>query len=109
MKDWHVYIEDKDYSSKRNIYVSILDDATGDRSFVPPVGEAVALAIGDDPEPTFVDVGRGRRADSLLQAFLDAAWEYGLRPKGFKDHTSELTATRYHLEDMRALAKVPPR
>lgn len=44
--------------------------------------------------------------DGLLQAIMDAAWEAGMRPRGFKDHTNELTAVRYHLEDMRKLAKV---
>lgn len=43
------------------------------------------------------------------QAVLDEAWRIGMRPKGFADHTNELTAVRYHLEDMRAMAKVPER
>lgn len=42
----------------------------------------------------------------FLQAAMDAAWEVGLRPRGLDDHRSELTATKYHLEDMRLLAKV---
>lgn len=45
----------------------------------------------------------------FLQAALDQAWELGLRPKGVTDNTDELAAVRYHLEDMRALAKVPQR
>lgn len=47
--------------------------------------------------------------EGFMQAALDAAWEMGLRPTGFADHTNELKAVRYHLEDMRALAKVSPR
>lgn len=31
-----------------------------------------------------------------------------MRPRGFKDHTNELTAVRYHLEDMRKLALPKP-
>lgn len=42
--------------------------------------------------------------DGFLQAALEAAWERGMRPASFKDHTNELTAVRYHLEDMRTLA-----
>lgn len=42
----------------------------------------------------------------FLQAALEQAWEIGLRPKGFADNSSELAAVRYHLEDMRTLAKV---
>ncbi len=45
-------------------------------------------------------------AEGFMQAILDAAWEAGLRPEGFADHKNELTAVRYHLEDMRKLAKV---
>lgn len=44
--------------------------------------------------------------EEFLRACMDAAWELGLRPTGFKDHTNELTAVRYHLEDMRYLVKV---
>ena len=44
--------------------------------------------------------------ESFLQGALDFAWELGLRPKGAKDMTNELKAVRYHLEDMRLLAKV---
>lgn len=43
---------------------------------------------------------------NFLQAALDAAWEYGLRPKGVNDPAvglAELRATKGHLEDMRAL------
>lgn len=43
----------------------------------------------------------------FLQAALDAAWELGMRPTAYADHTNELKAVRYHLEDMRQLAKLP--
>ncbi len=44
--------------------------------------------------------------NDLLRLFLNLAWNAGLRPDGFEDHTNELKATRFHLEDMRLLAKV---
>jgi len=44
--------------------------------------------------------------DALLQALVDAAWEQGIRPKGSEDTHGELKATKFHLEDMRTLAKV---
>ncbi len=39
---------------------------------------------------------------------LDTAWKIGMRPEGYdvKDSTAEIAAIRYHLEDMRLLAKV---
>lgn len=50
-----------------------------------------------------VDDGLGD-VTGFLQAALDAAWERGMRPTGFKDFSNELSAVRYHLEDMRKLA-----
>ena len=44
--------------------------------------------------------------EPFLQAMLDCAWEAGMRPLKFSDHTNELTAVRYHLEDMRKLVKL---
>ena len=43
---------------------------------------------------------------SFLQAAMDAAWEAGLRPLGYEDTRQKVGALRYHLEDMRLLAKV---
>ncbi len=50
-----------------------------------------------------VDDGLAPSTNDFLQAIMDAGWEQGIRPRKFKDHTNELTAVRYHLEDMRAL------
>lgn len=43
---------------------------------------------------------------AFMQAALDEAWRMGLRPAAFSDTTQELSAVRYHLEDMRKLAKM---
>lgn len=60
--------------------------------------EEIAL-VGDEDE-----------IKQFLQVMVDTAWKAGVRPSGFADHTNELTAVRYHLEDMRALAmsRLPP-
>jgi hypothetical protein len=47
-----------------------------------------------------------QETDDFLRAIMDVAWGTGIRPTGFEDHTNELKATRFHLEDMRLLAKV---
>lgn len=39
----------------------------------------------------------------FLQGMADAAWEIGVYPKQLQDHSSELKATKYHLEDMRKI------
>ena len=43
----------------------------------------------------------------FLQAMMDAAHDLGLTPTKAKDHTDELKAVRYHLEDMRTLVLKP--
>ncbi len=42
----------------------------------------------------------------FVQAIMDAGWKAGLKPLGYEDASRELTATKFHLEDMRILAKV---
>lgn len=63
------------------------------------------------PRPLVVDYRENRQDNvrSFMQAVLDAAWELGLRPAGFKEHETELKATRYHLEDMRRLVFEEPK
>lgn len=40
----------------------------------------------------------------LLQAIVNAAWEYGIRPAGFRDIKNETRALENHLIDMRTIA-----
>lgn len=42
----------------------------------------------------------------FLQAICNAAWEIGIKPSQIEDQRNELNAVRYHLEDMRTLAKL---
>lgn len=42
--------------------------------------------------------GSYESVDNILQAIVDAAWEDGIRPKGYEDHEGELKATKYHAE-----------
>lgn len=62
------------------------------------------------PRPLAIDHCEDRQDNvrSFLQGVLDAAWELGLRPVGYKDVESEAKATRYHLEDMRRLVFKDP-
>lgn len=53
--------------------------------------------FGSDLNPEFAD---------FLQSIVDAAWRYGIRPRGLPDHSNELKAVREHLADMRKLAKI---
>lgn len=42
----------------------------------------------------------------FLQAMVNVAWGLGIKPTAMESDANELKATRYHLEDMRKLAKV---
>lgn len=44
------------------------------------------------------------RADEMIQAIVDRAWEAGFRPSGFGDVKNETTALREHLADMKSIA-----
>lgn len=69
-----------------------------------PTGAAADMpTLAENREETEDGLGD---VTGFLQAALDAAWEQGLRPTTYADHTNELKAVRYHLEDMRLLAKV---
>lgn len=100
---WRVYARYQDFSDNVEIAVSFTDPH-GKRSFVEP--PLVFREREGFIPPEDVDLARNIDGMAFLQAFLDAAWDLGLRPKGFEDHKNELTAVRYHLEDMRKLAKV---
>jgi hypothetical protein len=55
-----------------------------------------------DIEPTIkVDWGCGQE---ILQALADALYGHGIKPKDKPVLENELSATKYHLEDMRTLA-----
>ncbi len=40
----------------------------------------------------------------LLQAFADAAWEHGIRPRQIEDQRSQVIAMESHLADLRRIA-----
>lgn len=80
------------------------------RSFVQPfVLETFPphTVVPDQKAYCIRDDGMSDNVRGFLQAAMDAAWEYGLRPAGIKDLTGELGATKRHLEDMRTLALAP--
>ena len=52
--------------------------------------------------------GVGTDIKGFLQAVTDCAFEQGIVPTQLPDYRGEMKATKYHLEDMRRVAKVPP-
>ncbi len=105
MSLWKAYLEDQPWMGRRCLHLARTEPA-GTRGLVQ------ALTLGNvrpgelAPESAGVLGDMSEETDDFLRAIIDAAWEHGIRPTGFQDHTNELTAVRFHLEDMRLLAKV---
>lgn len=91
------------------LFVRLVDN-TGQRWAVDPLTLTKQARTGAKPMMSATrsdrEDGIGDDIDGFLQAALELAWEIGLRPQGYADPTNELGAVRYHLEDMRKLAKV---
>ncbi len=98
---WKAYLEPRPEWAGHHLYL-MREDHLG-RSFVTNMELETIAGGGVSPRPDWIEVGE---AKDFLQAMLDCAWEAGMRPLNFSDHTNELTAVRYHLEDMRTLAKL---
>lgn len=61
------------------------------------------LTRSPEPGVPWIASGSDIGYRQLLQGFLDAAWEIGIRPAGWKDTELQLGATVRHLADMRAI------
>ena len=92
-----MYILRGDHASGRfSVVTNMILETQEENSFLPE-----DKATLDDGKMIGPDVR------SFLQACADAAWEIGVRPAQMDSESNELKATKYHLEDMRALvAKV---
>lgn len=106
---WQFFVDDKQWMGERSLYIrrrapdgSLLSVVALQMDHAAP-GLVVAPALTETREAVQDNAGD---VTGFLQAALETAWALGLRPPGFADHSNELTAVRYHLEDMRHLAKV---
>lgn len=110
MSEWKFYIDHKDWGDVRDLYIIKIHQGDGgpQRYIAKPLELQLVPAGQIVDEPTMREFGSEGSGDvtGYLQAAMDAAWEAGLRPKGLEDQRNELKAVRYHLEDMRTLAKV---
>ncbi len=104
MSSWKAYLEDQPWRMRRCLHVVRKEPGT--------IAVVQALVMRSVPEGSLIAQDDGILADhsdeseDFLRAIMDVAWNVGIRPTGFEDHTNELKATRYHLEDMRLLSKV---
>jgi hypothetical protein len=66
--------------------------------------EWVAHDRGRPSEPAFRFWSEGPRRNSFLSAFVDAAWEFGIRPAAIEDQRNQVKAMADHLDDLRRVA-----
>lgn len=113
---WSAFLEAQGWSGSKRLFLTVMKrDGLGGRSqryaVAPPT--LIPLTEREPYDVPTLEESRNEEQDNIgdvtgfLQAMADLAWEQGIRPSGFKDHTAELGAVRYHLEDMRKIAKVP--
>lgn len=109
---WRCYVQE-DFGLTKSVFL-IADAAnslTAGRGIQPVL--VMPFSLRPIEEGDFLDHkdatyrGRADHVDMFLRVIVDAAWDAGVRPTKFKDFTNELAAVRYHLEDMRLLARVP--
>ena len=112
---WQFYISEEPWNEERKLF--IVRAAGTHRKLVPEI-TFTRLERGEPVLNPVLTCNREQREDNmdpihgLLQGALDFAWAQGMRPTDWKppsDATAELAAVRYHLEDMRVLAKIPAR
>lgn len=106
---WQLFVDDKSWMGKRDLYVrcrapdGTLHAVTTMQTHATEPGLVYEPLLSESREDVQDNTGD---VSGFLQAALQAAWDLGMRPQGFADHKNELTAVRYHLEDMRTLAMV---
>lgn len=109
---WNFFVDDRPWSGERRLFMRVRNQHLRSTAFVAPLVIVQADPSGPYDVPSLSESAEDRDdrlgdVTGFLQAALDSAWSLGMRPSGFADHTNELSAIRYHLEDMRTLAKLP--
>ncbi|KKK86802.1 hypothetical protein LCGC14_2759590 [marine sediment metagenome] len=107
---WKVYIENQPAWHSAKIHMAnVRDDGKVD-IVQPLVLDTIEQGLLASDNGGLLGEGKTyAECQEFLRAIMDATWEIGIRPSKFADHTNELKAVRYHLEDMRLLAKVRSR
>jgi hypothetical protein len=104
---WRAYIEDRPWEATARLHLS-RDAGPGRIEYIS--GVTIQSVDHNTATPPMAGIlgpyARREEVLGFLRAIMDEGWKLGVRPTAFQDHTNELTAVRYHLEDMRKLAKV---
>ena len=103
--DFKFHVQRSFASSETKLAISVKDSPTS-RAFVQPLvlhSFSNMTVVPEEELWALVDKFDDDSIRSFLQAAVDVAWDMGIRPAHAQDSTNELSAVRYHLEDMRKL------
>jgi len=95
---------EQDYM-RSSVKVYLFEDTNRARAFYTKGGEEVRT-IEDGAVLKDEDIMFARIPKAALQAFAEALSEHGIKTDNDHKIAGTLEATKYHLEDMRKLAKV---
>ena len=100
---FEVFCKYEDYSQTLNVYIFI-DNPDGSRAIITSLDSGEAKTYEPHmpiEKPTFRITGG--MAQCFLQAFANELYTLGIKAEEAPILANELVATKYHLEDMRAL------
>lgn len=92
---WKVNARPDIYNNSHEIVISLTGLDGKEKIYTPQfVAEHSSMSLL--PDEGIINVGK-----EFLQAFLDCAWEMGLRPQGFSNVQETLKAKQEHIDDLR--------
>ncbi len=107
---WKVYLENSPEWGTTRLHMANLKGHDGRVDIVQPlILKTVEQGVLLTGQSGLLGDTTREECKEFLRSLMDAAWDIGIRPIKFTDHTNELTAIRYHLEDMRTLSKLGSR
>lgn len=99
---WYTRLTDDDFSRQRGLRIARKDGDDSDNS----IAVLESMTFVSFPNYVVLPTMEPPIPDGIpfLQAMLNAAWEAGLRPDGYKDIAGQMQAIREHRDDMRTIA-----
>lgn len=97
---WRVFVDRRPWSFESALHI-VLERPGGVRAQVLPF-ELQDIERNMASKPTVLL--EENEIEDLLQAFTDAAWEQGIRPRQIEDQRSQVKAMEVNLSDLRRIA-----
>ena len=101
---YEVYVNFEDYHNRCEIYIRRICEGEHQEYITSMEGDKIefkTVGLSERIEPAMVFYSN--MATDVLKAFANACWKNGFKPEQAPVLENELTATKFHLEDMRKL------